>query len=282
MVKTLAAIGTMMTFDHEAELMKVATAHPKAKLVLQIATDDFKAVCCLSVKFGATLKSSRLLLGVSFHAGSGCTNPETFVQTISDTCCIFDKGADVGFNMYLLDISGGFPGSEDVKLKFEEIISVINLALDKYFPSDSVLRIIVEPSRYYIALAWMLTEQTGSDDEDESSEQTFMYYVNDEVYGSFNCILYDHAHMKPLMQKRPKPICDLPKMHVSDWMLFENMSAYTVAIASIFKRLQRPTIYYVMLGPTWQLMHPMSGSLLGACFPSACVSASLSLSLMNK
>ena len=52
-----------MTFDHEVELMKVATAHPKAKLVLRIATDDFKAVCSLSVKFGATLKSSRLLLG---------------------------------------------------------------------------------------------------------------------------------------------------------------------------------------------------------------------------
>lgn len=40
-------------------------------------------------------------------------------------------------------------------------------------------------------------------DEDESSEQTFMYYVNDGVYGSFNCILYDHAHVKPLLQKVP-------------------------------------------------------------------------------
>lgn len=28
-----------------------------------------------------------------------------------------------------------------------------------------------------------------------------MYYVNDGVYGSFNCILYDHAHVKPLLQK---------------------------------------------------------------------------------
>lgn len=40
-------------------------------------------------------------------------------------------------------------------------------------------------------------------DEDESSEKTFMYYVNDGVYGSFNCILYDHAHVKPLLQKVP-------------------------------------------------------------------------------
>lgn len=288
----------MMTFDSEVELMKVARAHPKAKLVLRIATDDSKAVCRLSVKFGATLKTSRLLLerakeldidviGVSFHVGSGCTDPETFVQAISDARCVFDMGAEVGFNMYLLDIGGGFPGSEDVKLKFEEITSVINPALDKYFPSDSGVRIIAEPGRYYVASAFtlavniiakklVLKEQTGSDDEEESNDRTFMYYVNDGVYGSFNCILYDHAHVKPLLQKRPKPDekyysssiwgptcdgldriverCNLPEMHVGDWMLFENMGAYTVAAASTFNGFQRPTIYYVMSGPTWQLM----------------------------
>ena len=44
----------MMTFDSEVELMKVSRAHPKVKLVLQIATDNSKTVCHLSVKFGAT------------------------------------------------------------------------------------------------------------------------------------------------------------------------------------------------------------------------------------
>jgi len=42
-------------------------------------------------------------------------------------------------------------------------------------------------------------------------------------------------------------------MHVGDWMVFENMGAYTVAAASTFNGFQRPTIYYVMSGPTWQL-----------------------------
>ena len=143
----------MMTFDSEVELMKVARAHPKAKLVLRVDTDDSKAVCHLSVKFGATLKTSRLLLerakeldidviGVSFHVGGGCTDLETFVQAISDAHCVFDMGAEVGFDMYLLDTGGGFPVSEDVKLKFEEITSVINPALDKYFPSDSGVRMM--------------------------------------------------------------------------------------------------------------------------------------------
>lgn len=125
-------------------------------MVLWIATDDSKAVCHLSVKFGATQKTSKLLLewakeldidviDVSFHVGSGYTDPETFVQAIYDARCVFDMGAEVGFSMYLLDIGGGFPRSDDVKLKFEEITSVINPALDKYFPLDSGVRIIAEP-----------------------------------------------------------------------------------------------------------------------------------------
>ena len=27
----------------------------------------------------------------------------------------------------------------------------------------------------------------------------FMYYVNDGVYGSFNCLLYDHAEVEPTL-----------------------------------------------------------------------------------
>ncbi|XP_064412449.1 ornithine decarboxylase isoform X2 [Latimeria chalumnae] len=224
-IKYAAAHGVqMMTFDSEVELMKVARSHGNAKLVLRIATDDSKAVCRLSVKFGATLKTSRTLLerakdlnidiiGVSFHVGSGCTDPQTFVQAISDARCVFDMGAEFGFNMYLLDIGGGFPGSEDVKLKFEEITAVINPALDKYFPSDSGIKVIAEPGRYYVASAFtlavniiakkvVLREQTGSDEEDDgANDRTLMYYVNDGVYGSFNCILYDHAHVKPLLHK---------------------------------------------------------------------------------
>ena len=70
------------------------------------------------------------------------------MQAVSDAHCVFDLGTEVGFSMYLFDIGGGFPGSEDTKLKFEEVISVINPALDKYFPSDSGMRITAEPGRY--------------------------------------------------------------------------------------------------------------------------------------
>lgn len=30
-------------------------------------------------------------------------------------------------------------------------------------------------------------------------EPSFMYYINDGVYGSFNCLLYDHAEVEPTL-----------------------------------------------------------------------------------
>lgn len=81
------------------------------RLVLRIATDDSKAVCRLSVKFGAPLKACRGLLeqakklgldviGVSFHVGSGCTDPETYTQAIADARCVFDIGVGCDRNTF--------------------------------------------------------------------------------------------------------------------------------------------------------------------------------------
>ncbi|KAM7327056.1 hypothetical protein ACRRTK_013423 [Alexandromys fortis] len=220
-------------------------------------------------------------------------------RALSDDRFVFDMGTDVGFSMYLLDIGGGFPGSEGT----EGITSVINPALDKCFPPDSWT-------------AWK--ERTSSDDEDESNEQTSMHYVNDGVHGSFNCILYDHTHVKALLPKRPKPdekyysssvwgpthdgldwieCCNLPDMHVGGWLLWENMGAYTVAAASTFSGFQRPSVYYVMSRLIWQLTKQIQslgfppeveeqdvGTLPMSCaresgmdrHPAACASASIS------
>ncbi|CAN9502039.1 unnamed protein product [Ophioblennius macclurei] len=296
-----------MTFDSEAELVKVANFHSDAKLVLRIATDDSKSVCRLSMKFGAPLRACRGLLeraknlqlnviGVSFHVGSGCSDPNAFTQAIADARYVFDLGAELGYNMDLLDIGGGFPGSDDVELKFEEIVAVLNPALDKYFPADTGIKIISEPGRYYVASAYtlavniiakkvILDDDSASDEEDEGTgDRTLMYYINDGMYGSFNCILFDHAHCLPILHKKPKPDevwypssiwgptcdgldriveqCKLPEMQVGDWLLFDNMGAYTVAAASTFNGFQAPEISYVLSRPSWQyLQRVCSGDL---------------------
>lgn len=80
---------------------------------MRIATDDSKAVCRLSVKFGVPVKACRGLLerakelgldviGVSFHVGSGCTDPKAYTQAIADARCVFDIGVSLKFVFLLI------------------------------------------------------------------------------------------------------------------------------------------------------------------------------------
>lgn len=285
----------MMTFDNEVELSKVSRSHPNAKMVLRIATDDSKSSGRLSVKFGAPLKACRHLLemaknlnvdviGVSFHVGTGCSDPKAYVQSISDARLVFEMASEFGYKMWLLDIGGGFPGTDDSRVRFEEISAVINPALDLYFPESSGVEIIAEPGRYYVASAFSLAvnviakkevhlDNSGSDDEETCPQKNIMYYVNDGVYGSFNCIFFDHAHPKPILHKKPSPdqllhnsslwgpTCDgldriaehlqLPELQVGDWLLFDNMGAYTVAASSTFNGFQQSRIHYAMPRAAW-------------------------------
>ncbi|XP_062253154.1 ornithine decarboxylase 1-like [Platichthys flesus] len=312
-IKYASAHGVqMMSFDSEVELMKVACFHDNAKLVLRIATDDSKAVCRVSVKFGAPLKSCRGLLerakelglnviGVSFHVGSGCTDSKTYTEAIADARCVFHIGDELGFNMDLLDIGGGFPGCDDGRPKFEEercclnfIKDVIHSALDKYFPADSGVKLIAEPGRFYVASAFTLVVNiiakkvimnSTSDEKDEGAKEkpkdkTMMYFVNDGTFGSFLASALTFITNLPTLYKKPKPDeilypcsiwgptcaaldriveqCYLPDLQVGDWLVFENMGAYTVAASSTFNGFQRPGLHYVMSRPDWQHIQQIS------------------------
>lgn len=54
----------------------------------------------------------------------------------------------------------------------------------------------------------------------------------------------------------------MPELQVGDWILFENMGAYTVAAASTFNGFQRPTIHYVMSRPAWLVIKYLDLSVL--------------------
>ncbi|XP_058409575.1 antizyme inhibitor 2 isoform X2 [Diceros bicornis minor] len=157
----------LLSFDNELELAKVAKSHPAARMVLCIATDDAHSMSRLSFKFGASLKSCRHLLenakkshvevvGVSFHVGSGCPDPQACAQSIADARLVFEIGAELGHRMHILDLGGGFPGVEGTKVSFEETASVINSALDLYFPEGCGVDILAKLGRYYVTSAFTL------------------------------------------------------------------------------------------------------------------------------
>lgn len=76
---------------------------------------------------------------------------------------------------------------------------------NKNFLADAV-HVIAEPGRFYVASAFTLATSIHSKrsirgDENSSAITHNMYYINDGVYGSFNCLLYDHQHVTPIPLK---------------------------------------------------------------------------------
>jgi ornithine decarboxylase len=277
---------TTMTFDNEQELMKIKQIHPNAKLVLRIVTDDSNAICRFSMKFGADMNTARHLLekareidleiiGISFHCGSGQMTSKAFVDAIQNARIIMNYGNKLGFTMNLLDIGGGFPGNTGTEDYFAEIAAAVNIALDEHFPNDSNVRIIAEPGRYYVASAYSLATNVIASREmldSETGDIKYMYYINDGVYGSFNCILYDHYVPEPHFMAHNEsnekftssiwgPTCDgldcihssikIPKLNVGNWVIWKNMGAYTISAAVQFNGLPFGRPLYFMSKQFW-------------------------------
>lgn len=227
----------LMTFDNADELYKVQAINPNAKMVLRILTDDSKSMCQFGVKFGAHLSLTQSLLetakkvglevvGVSFHVGSGCMDPMAYDDAVRRAKGVFDQARALGFHsMTLLDVGGGFPGTEkecgtdhfgadNHSIMFEDVTPVLSKALDTYFPEDQepFLKVIGEPGRYFAAPAFTLvtcitsrrvtTTMAAATESEEGNNKSIMYYTNDGVYGSFNCLLFDHYVATPLVLTR--------------------------------------------------------------------------------
>ena len=152
----------MMTFDNSDELHKIARAHPRAKVIVRILTDDSKSLCAFGIKFGAPLVTVPALLakakelnldviGVSFHVGSGCYDPSVYTDAIMRARTVFDMGKDAGYTLSLLDVGGGFEDSP-----FEQAANYLNKAIEQYFPDRRNIKIIAEPGRFYVSKAFRL------------------------------------------------------------------------------------------------------------------------------
>ncbi|KAI9258073.1 pyridoxal-dependent decarboxylase [Phascolomyces articulosus] len=284
-----------MTFDNAEELHKIKMLYPDAELVLRILTDDSKSLCQLGLKFGAPLENVPTLLqtakdldlnviGISFHVGSGCLDENAFADAVVRARWAFDQGEKFGFQFDLLDVGGGFPGA-DVQdgITFEKVAAILGPAVDNMFPSN--VRVIAEPGRYYVASAFTAcTHVIGRRTVKAENQTQYMYYVNDGMYGSFNCILFDHQVVYPQVltqggkkyyakKKSPLtqgeeqgvdnetftssiwgPTCDsidclakeakLPVLDDGDWIYWENMGAYTICAASQFNGFRQSEVIY--------------------------------------
>jgi len=227
----------LMTFDSIEELKKIDIHHKNAKLVLRILVDDCNSVTKLGEKFGVPsdatkeiieiiMRMNMKLVGVSFHVGSNCLNPDSFFKAIKRAREVFDESNELGLSLNLLDIGGGIPGIEYNENKFEDYFNLINSALIKYF-SDLNVKVIAEPGRYYATSVMQLAlnvigrktfweDETKIDELNKEIEVTanknlhenhelkrnkkFMYYLSDGSYGCLNRRINDDWEIKNLDQ----------------------------------------------------------------------------------
>ncbi|KAM6335063.1 antizyme inhibitor 2 isoform 2-T4 [Alca torda] len=290
------------------------------RMLLGIAADSNPSAHP-SMTFGTTLESCRHLLetakeqavevvGISFHLGSRGLEPQTFAQSVAAAQLAFEMGTELGYRMHLLDIGGGFPGTEDTRARFEEMAAVINSALDLYFPDDCGVEIIARPGRYYVTSAFTFaasvtameevpTEQPGSDEEEPGSKRSLVYHLSDGIYGAFSCLLFDSPCPRPQLHKRPCPEppslstslrgppghpedriadgLDLPQLQVGDWLIFEDMGAYTIATSAPPGGGPQPHVTYAMSRLAWKTVQLFQGKTLpteddreSVCAPLSC------------
>ncbi|XP_069032875.1 antizyme inhibitor 1b [Embiotoca jacksoni] len=281
--------------ENEAELSKISRLHPNAKLLLQLTTEAHAAET--SMVFGSSLKSCRHLLeaavelgvqvvGVTFHITSSCQNlQEAYTHALSDARCVFDMGLDLGFNMNILDIGGGFTGSE---FQLKQVESAIRPLLDVYFPQLSGVQVLAQPGSFYVASAFSLavnvigkkvvTRCWDSLTQGENNEDTeLLYYMNEGVYGPFSRKLLGNSIAAPSVHKHvlcaeeavyPSSLwgpsldqldqvverCLLPELSVGDWLLFSSMGVCGLEELSCISSSAQLPVYYTVSTSDWYEM----------------------------
>ena len=266
----------MMTFDSSHELYKIKLYHPSAKLVIRIQTDDSKSRCKFNCKFGVSLDQVKDLLhqakfmeldivGVSFHVGSGCEDPNVYYTALQDCKQVYDMGKEFGFELSTIDIGGGFPGDNDET--FITMANVINRGITEIFNGIQV-NFIAEPGRYFVTSAYTLVTSVINKKvvKEEKETKHIIYYLSESVYGSFNNTVFDHAliTLLPFNERNEKqydctvygPTCDsmdkimdqckLPDLSIGEVIYIENMGAYTIAASSNFNGFTQTECKYII------------------------------------
>jgi len=281
----------MSVFDSEYELYKIKLYHPNCKLLMRLKVDDKGSLCKFSEKFGVDfeeieglLKSAKVmnlnLVGVCFHVGSGCGDATQYYRAIELSKKVFEMGKEYGFEMNVLDIGGGFPGLKEdnstqlLKNIKEEVDKALNDFFNDYYIdgfnfNDGLpkLELLAEPGRFFVQSSHtLLVNIIGKKVKRIDGEKVYYYYLNDGIYGSFNCIYFDHQHpeLLPYNERDGKiydsiifgPTCDsidkictnikLPELEIGEWCFVKNFGAYTVAAATDFNGFTKLKAFYVL------------------------------------
>jgi ornithine decarboxylase len=247
------------TIDCMEELTKIAeTIEPDGTtLHVRIGLPSASSCCGATDKFGATeaealdllQQASRLrfALGLSFHVGSQCRDPERYIKALEALSGVVDR-TDVTIGW--INCGGGFPagGHAGTHLLVQTILEALAVRLTD-LRARTGARVLIEPGRALVAEAVSLVVRVHQ-------RRGLRLYLNDGIYGALSkgC-----CGCEPAFSTRPigahtgqmaefsifGPTCDstdrlerrwlLPdSIAEGDWIAIEAMGAYAGALATRF------------------------------------------------
>jgi len=269
----------LVTFDNNAELIKLKRFCDTAGLVLRLKVPDTGSQVEMASKFGAEPGDAQQLIeqaydmglkveGVSFHVGSQCTNFDNYTVALDIAATILHDARKKGFPLNLLDIGGGFPVPYDPGVpQFERLAALINAECSRLFPED--IEILAEPGRFIVATAaTLVSEIIGKVRRDGK----VFYHINDGVYHTFSGVIYDHwiPNFHAFKEGETEicavvgPTCDsfdkislsveLPwSLEVGDFLYTDNIGAYSIASSTKFNGFDGAKVVHVNAPPAQSL-----------------------------
>jgi ornithine decarboxylase len=189
-----------------------------------------------------------------------------------------DLGVNMDIKMNTIDIGGGFLPSET---NLSAVASCITSVKERLFPNNQApsgnqIKWIAEPGRFLSATSQTLYtpvigKKRGMPSDDPLAPE-FRYTLHESVYGYFSNIPFDgqkpdfklihQAEELPTLTKHRiyrsilfgrtcdgadiiNPNINLPLLQTGDWLMVENMGAYTNVTASEFNGFPKPDIIYL-------------------------------------
>ena len=260
----------LVTYDNNAELIKLKHDCDTAGLVLRLKVPDTGSQVEMASKFGAEPGDAQQLIqqafdmglkveGVSFHVGSQCTNFDNYTAALDIAATILHDARKKGFPLNLVDIGGGFPVPYEPGVpQFEKLATLLNSEFARLFPDD--IEILAEPGRFIVAtVATLVSEIIGKARRDGK----VFYHINDGVYHTFSGVVYDHWIPNFHAFKGGEseicavvgPTCDsfdkislsveLPwNLEVGDFLYTENIGAYSTASSTKFNGFDGAKIFH--------------------------------------
>jgi ornithine decarboxylase len=255
------------TADCSTEVESIARRAPGSKLVVRLAVANTGSEWPLERKFGVNISEAVRLLeearnsgltpwGLSFHVGSQCTLPETWLDAIGTARSAWDLATEKGIHLKSLNLGGGFPIEYRKSVpEVDEFADVILKGLKDRIPD--VEEILVEPGRAIVGHAGTMVASVIA--KAIRNKRRWLYLD----VGLFNGLMESIGGIKyPIVVNRQGklfkwilagPSCDgldvidkevyLPDVEIGDRMLILSAGAYTTAYASTFGGSPIPRIY---------------------------------------